>query len=120
MKTYDVYPLVYNATHTDLDSDVYNARYFDTYKQAVAYAKRLSKSNPGACLNCYQLNKSECDDEQEFRTEWYYNKSAYMKWTESFRDGKQCPAVVIGGREIWRWNMSSATCEDLKPRDLIK
>ena len=123
MKIYDVYPLVWNDAISGADSDTYNARYFNTYKQAVAYAKRLSKTNIGATLNCYQLNKSDCDNEQEFETEWEYNKSAHLKWTEQFAGGKQCPAAIVDGREIWRWGMSPTSgnvFEDLKPRNLIK
>lgn len=120
MKRYDVFPIVWNKAHTDLDSDTCRSVMFNTYKQAVAYAKKLCKSNPAAQIDCYQINKSDYDNESEFLFELHHNLASHMAWTEKFANGKQCPAVVIGDREIWRWNMGGTGCEDLKPRYLIK
>lgn len=115
MKNYDVYPMDWNAGHTDIESDVYNSNTFDTYRDAVSFAKKLSIKHAYARIDCYQLNKSDCDDENEFNDEWYYNRGEHLQWTEKFENGKQCPCVYISNKPIWRWNMQGG-CEDLKPR----
>lgn len=116
MKCYEVYPMDWNKAHTDIETDVYNANYFDTYKQATAYAKKLSMSHAYARIDLYQLNKSDCDDESEFNEEWDLNRGEHLQWTEKFAHGIQCPAVYIGDKPIWRWNMKGGV-EDLKPRN---
>ena len=49
----------WNKAHTDVESDVYNAEYYDTYKEAVQHAKNLCKSHAYARIDLYQLNKSQ-------------------------------------------------------------
>ena len=117
MKCYEVYPMDWNKEHTEVESDVYNAEYYDTYKDAVQHAKKLCKSHAYARIDLYQLNKSDCEDAADFEDEWSYNRGEHLQWTEKFQNGVQVPAVYIGDREIWRWNMKGGV-EDLKPRNV--
>lgn len=52
MKCYEVYPMYWNKEHTEVESDVYNAEYYDTYKDAVQHAKN--------CANRTHTHASTC------------------------------------------------------------
>lgn len=119
MKSYEVIPKRWNANQNDWESDFDNCVYPETYKQAVADAKRLCARYGRVDIQMYQLNKSDCDDEQEFEERWTYDRADCLQWIESFANGEQCPVVCIGYNDIWRWNMKGYP-EDLKPRNIKK
>ena len=115
MKCYDVYPQDWNQAHKELVSDTWNVDSFDTYKTALKRARQLCKSHARAKIDCYQLNKTDCDEYTDFDEEWMYNRGEYLKWTEKYENGVQIPAAYIGGQKIWRMNMQGGA-KDLKPR----
>lgn len=103
MKYYDVIWRKWNANHTDIEMVDSSgcATYAEAQKMMRAYCKRYDRVD----IELYELRKSDCDDEEDFESEWIYNRSDYQMWTESWEKGKRVPIVWIGGTQpIWRWD----------------
>lgn len=115
MRTYNITPKRWNEMMQDFFSDIDNSETASTYKEAVAKAKRFSKTYDRADIDFYELKKSECIDDTDMKEKWMFNRADSLRWKESYEKGKQCPVVFIGGTPIWRWNMQGFP-EDLKPR----
>lgn len=115
MRTYNITPKRWNEMMQDFFSDIDNSETASTYKEAVAKAKRFSKTYDRADIDFYELKKSECIDDTDMKEKWMFNRADSLRWKESYEHGKQVPVLSYQGANIWRWNLQGYPA-DLKPR----